>query len=564
MRKRFIIPIDEHVYEKVTGTIRDMLTNKEKDRKSIVRTVLAAEDVLKKLLDNRDEGAENVTLLIVRFMGSIRVTLSCPGQEFELFSNQDIGWDDVEVEDELGEKSRKTLREILVDSFSKNLHYRHSKGVNTVVIQGKENEYRMAYMTGICLLCGILFGFVMKFLPGDAFAAGLQAYFLDPIRTMFLNALKILVGPVVFFSMVCCIASCGNLSDIGKIGIKVLAMYLLTTVIAVCLGFGLFQIFPVGDPSLLEKSGGTLGAAMNAQEMGEMTEAIEAAEGGVSVKNTIVGIIPDNLISPFRENNLLQLIFIGIFLGAGIALLQDKHPQLASFFTRVRDLFMTLLEILCKLIPLAVFCNMACLVYATGTDVLLSIMSYVVLCAGAILCMICVYFVLIFLFTGLNPFIFAKRYVKVMLTALSLSSSTAALPMSMDTCRKMGISNRIVSFSLPLGSSINMDGSSLVMSIICMFMARVYGVEITPALLFTVLISIILLSLGAPSMAGADLAIVVVLLSQIGIPATAIALIMGIDTLLDMMQAMCNTTSDAAVALIVAKRSGELNTKMYV
>jgi len=564
MRKRFIIPIGEHVYEKVTETIRDMLTNKEKDRKSIVRTVLAAEDVLKKLLDNRDEGTENVTLLIAWFMGSIRVTLSCPGQEFELFSNQDIGWDDVEVEDELGEKSRKTLREILVDSFSKNLHYRHSKGVNTVVIQGKENEYRMAYMTGICLLCGILFGFAMKFLLGDAFAAGIQEYFLDPVRTMFLNALKILVGPVVFFSMVCCIASCGNLSDIGKIGIKVLAMYLLTTVIAVCLGFGLFQIFPVGDPTLLEKSGGTLGAAMNAEEMGEMTEAIEAAEGGVSVKDTIVGIIPDNLISPFRENNLLQLIFIGIFLGAGIALLQDKHPQLASFFVRIRDLFMTLLEILCKLIPLAVFCNMACLVYATGTDVLLSIMSYVLLCTGAILCMIFVYFVLIFLFTGLNPFIFAKRYVKVMLTALSLSSSTAALPQSMETCRKMGISNRIVSFSLPLGSSINMDGSSLVMSIICMFMARVYGVEITPALLFTVLISIILLSLGAPSMAGADLAIVVVLLSQIGIPATAIALIMGIDTLLDMMQAMCNTTSDAAVALIIAKRSGELNTKMYV
>jgi len=564
MRKRFIFPINEHVYEKVTGTIRDTLTSKEKDRKCITRIVLAAEDVLKKLLDNQADGAKNVTLLIIRFMGSIRVTLSCPGQEFELFSNRDIGWDDVEVEDELGEKSRKTLREILIDSYSKNLQYRHSKSVNTVVIRGKENEYRMVYMTGICLLCGILFGFAMKFLMGDAFSAGVQEYFLNPMRTMFLNALKILVGPVVFFSMVCCISSCGNLSDIGKIGVKVLAMYLLTTVIAVCLGFGLFHLFPVGDPSLLEKSGGVLGEAMNAEEMGEMTEAIEAAEGGVSVIDTIVNIIPDNVMTPFRENNLLQLIFLGIFLGAGISVLQDKQPQLETFFSRFRDLFMTLLEMLCKLIPLAVFCNMACLVYATGTDVLLSIMSYVLLCTGAILCMLGVYLVLIFLFTGLNPFIFAKRYVKVMLTALSLSSSTAALPQSMETCRKMGISNRIVSFSLPLGSSINMDGSSLVMSIICMFMARVYGVEITPALLFTVLISIILLSLGAPSMAGADLAIVVVLLNQIGIPASAIALIMGIDTLLDMMQAMCNTTSDAAVALIVAKRSGELNTKMYV
>ena len=564
MRKRFIFPIDDHVYEKVTGTIRETLIKKEKDRKCIVRIVLAAEDILKKLLDNRTDGAENITLLIIRFMGGIRVTLSCPGQVFELFSNKEIGWDEPEVEDELGEKSRKALREILLDSYSKNLNYRHANGTNTVDIKGKENEYRVAYMTGICLLCGILFGFAMKFLLGDAFAAGLQEYLLDPIRTMFLNALKILVGPVVFFSMVCCIAGCGNLSDTGKIGARVLFMYLLTTLIAVCLGFGLFHLFPVGDPSLLDKSGSALGTAMSAEEMGEMTEAIETAKGGVSVMDTIVSIIPDNIMTPFRENKLLQLIFLGILLGVGISVLQDKHPQLAVSFGRIRDLFMTLLDMLCKLIPFAVFCNMACLVYATGTDVLLSIMSYVLLCAGAILCMIFVYFVLIFLFTGLNPFIFAKRYVKVMLTALSLSSSTAALPQSMETCRKMGISNRIVSFALPLGSSINMDGSSLVMTIICLFMARIYGVEITPTLLFTVMISIILLSLGAPSMAGADLAIVVVLLSQIGIPATAIALIMGIDTLLDMMQAMCNTTSDAAVALIVAKRSGELNTKMYV
>ena len=554
--------IDEHIYERVAGAIRETLGGREKDRKCIDRVMPDAENALKKLLDNRDEGTERVKLIIIRIMGNIKVILSCAGKEFEFFSNDDIGWDD--MEDEMGEKSRKTIREVLVGSFSRNLNYRHVRDVNIVTILGKENEYRTIHITAICLLCGILFGFAMKYLFGDAFSAGLQEYCLDPVRTMFLNALKILVGPVVFFSMVCCISSCGNLSDIGKIGIRVLLMYLLTTVIAVCLGFGIFRVFPAGDPSLLEKSAGTLSAVTDEEEMEEMTEAIEAAEGGVSVIDTIVNIVSDNIITPFRENNLLQLIFLGVFMGMGISALQDRHPQLASFFARFRDLFMTMLGMLCKLVPIAIFCNMACLVYATGTDVLLSILSYVLLCAGAILCMILVYHLLIFLFTGLNPFIFSKRFLRVMLTAFSLSSSTAALPLSMDTCRKMGISHRIVSFSLPLGSSINMDGSSIVMSIICMFMARIYGVEITPALLFTVLISILLLSLGAPSMAGADLAIIVVLLHQIGIPATAIALIMGIDTLLDMMQAMCNTASDAAVALIVAKRSGELNTDMYV
>ncbi len=560
MRKTFSFPIDDSVYKNVRSAIQDTLAGKEKDRKMILRFMLSAEDVLGKMIENSDGQDGSVKLVIKKILGNIKVTLSCAGKEFDLVTNRDIGWAD--LGDEFGDSTQNAVREILFNRFSENLVYRHGKGVNTVTIKGKQNEYFTIYLTLLCLVGGILFGFLMKNLMGDALSSSLLTYCLDPIRTMFLNALSTLVGPVVFFSIVCCISNFGRLTDIGKIGSRILLMYLLTTAIAVCVGFLLFHFFPVGDPSLVERSGSTL-TAMGADQLEEMTEAVEMADEGVSIVDTIVNIISDDIVSPFMNNNLLQLLFLGIFLGAGISVLQDQHPQLRSTFERFKDLFLTLLDMLCKLIPLAVFCNMASLVYNTGTDVLLSILSYVLLCAAGILCMIVIYNILILLLAGINPLVFTQNYAKVMLTALTLSSSTAAMPVSMEACRKMGISNRIISFSIPLGSTINMDGSSLVMSIICMFMARIYGIVITPQLLCTVLISIILLSLGAPSMAGADLAIVVVLLGQIGVPATAIALIMGIDTLLDMMQAMCNTTSDGAVALIVAKRSGELNMEMY-
>ena len=560
MIRLFTFPINDTVYENVANALQNTLTKREKDRKNILRIMLSTEETLGKLLENSDRQDGNVRLTISRILGNIRVTLSCSGDEFELVTSTDIGWDD--SGEEMGERSQSVIREILINSFSSNMFYRHRNGRNTVTVKGKQNEYFMIYVTLICLISGILFGFLMKYLFGNTFSDGLQTYCLDPIRTMFLNALGILVGPVVFFSMVCCTSNFAKFTDIGKIGARILLMYLITTVIAVCVGFLLFHFFPVGDPSLVEKSGTAL-MAMDDEELEEMTEAVEIADNGVSVIDTIVNIITDNLVSPFMNNNLLQLLFIGIFMGAAISLLQDKQPQIRPFFVGANDLFLTMLDILCKLIPLAVFCNMACLVYVTGTDVLLSILSYVLLCVIGIICMIIIYNILILLMARINPLVFTKRYFKVMLTALSLSSSTASMPVSMAECRKMGISNKIVSFSIPLGSTINMDGSSLVMSIICLFMARIYGIEITPALLSTVLISIILLSLGAPSMAGADLAIIVVLLSQIGVPASAIALIMGVDTLLDMIQAMCNTTSDGTIALIVAKRSGELNMELY-
>ena len=560
MIKTFVFQIDDKIYENVTDTIRETLNKREKDRKNILRITLSAEEALGKMLENRDGQGDSVKLIISKILGNIRVTLICAGKEFELVSNNDIGWD--ESDDEIGERAQSTIREILINSFSENLIYRHKNGVNTVTVKGKENEYFTIYLTLICLVGGIAFGFLMKYVLGDAFSAGLMKFGLDPIRTMFLNALSILVGPVVFFSMVCCISNLGKLTDIGKIGIRVMLMYLLTTAIAVFLGFTLFHFFPVGDPSLIEKSGTTL-TTMDDEEVEEMNESIEVADEGVSIVGTIVNIIADNIVSPFINNDLLQILFLGIFMGAGVSVLNDKHPQLRPFFVRFNDLFLTLLDMLCKLIPLAVFCNMACLVYATGTDVLLSILSYILLCVAGIIGMIIIYNILILIMARINPITFTKNYLMVMLTALTLSSSTAAMPVSMETCKKMGISNKIASFSIPLGSTINMDGSSLVMSIICLFMCNIYGVEVTPTLLATILISIILLSVGAPSMAGADLAIVVVLLSQIGIPATAIALIMGVDTLLDMMQAMCNTTSDGAIALIIAKRTGELDMAKY-
>ena len=212
MVKKFVFPINHEIYENVTTAIQKTLTKNEKDRKNILQIMVSAEDVLGKMVENSDGQDGSVKLVISRILGNIKVRLSCAGEKFELITDKDICWDD--SEEEMGENSQNIIREILINRFSENLVYRHRNHVNTVIVKGKQNEYFMIYMTLICLAAGIAFGFLMKYVLGDAFSAGLQSYVLEPARTMFLNALGILVGPVVFFSMVCCISNFGRLTDI--------------------------------------------------------------------------------------------------------------------------------------------------------------------------------------------------------------------------------------------------------------------------------------------------------------------------------------------------------------
>lgn len=553
--------IGNNIVNNVTGFVKDNASCRNKNH--VNRLVLLAEESVKLLISHKSEEAESVEVTTKKSFGISQIILSCRGEKFSFIEDSDLGLD--LNNEELLEDSDDLIRNIVLNKFSEHISYKYSKGKNIVIITEEKHEHKEVAFALLAMLLGILAGYILKNFASESFSNMLIDDILLPFRTLFVDALKMLIGPIVFLAMVVCISQFKSISEIGKIGIKLLGMYIFTTVLAVCIGFLLFELFPVGNKEIANQLSDIVSETMaDEEEAEELIEAKEVSDSSnFSIKDMIVGIVPDNVISPFKESNLLQILFLAIFTGIGISIVSSHYPVLKQFFEGLNEAFMSLMGMLCKLIPAAIFANMICLVYQTGEEVLKSIAGFMLLAIGGIVCMMVIYNVLIILFAKLSPLPFIKKFGKTAITAFSLSSSTAAMPLSLESCKRMGISNKVASFAIPLGSTINMDGSSLVMSIACLYMARIFDIEITPALLLSILISVVLLSLGAPSMAGADLAIIAILISQIGVPVYAIALIMGIDTILDMMQAMSNTTGDAAVALIVARNSSLLDEERY-
>ena len=270
-----------------------------------------------------------------------------------------------------------------------------------------------------------------------------------------------------------------------------------------------------------------------------------------------------NIVKPFLEADMLQIIFIAIICGAAVGMIGDYSKGLKTLFESFNILFLKITTLIVKFIPLAVLCSMTSLVMLTGTETLLAIMSFFGTFVLALAVMLLAYCVLVFMIARLNPIILLKKHASAMMASFSLASSNAAMPFNIKSCHRLGISSRISSFSIPLGATVNMDGSCIYMAVAGLFLAKVFGVDMGGSELFSMVFSIIVLSIGAPGIPGAGLVCLSVLLTQIGVPAEALSLVMGIDSLLGMFRTAVNSAGDVAVSLIVAKSEKLLDVEKY-
>jgi Na+/H+-dicarboxylate symporter len=369
---------------------------------------------------------------------------------------------------------------------------------------------------------------------------------------MFLNALKMIIGPVVFFSIVSCISQFDSLRDLGKIGAKVMVMYIFTTLLAVAVGFIGFFIINPGDSSLMA-------FVTDAAE-----STIETANAtNISLLDTIVNIVPSNIVTSFLESDMLQIIFIAVLCGVAVGMIGDFSKTLRNFFEACNQLFLKVTTIIVKFIPIAVLCSMTSLVMTTGNETLLAIISFVGTFILSLAIMLGVYCLLVIIFARLNPIPLLKKHAPTMLTNFSLASSNAAMPFNINSCKKLGVSSKVCSFSIPLGATVNMDGSCIYMAVAGLFLANVFGIKIDGSALFSMVFSIIVLSVGAPGIPGSGLVCLSVLLTQLGVPAEALSLVMGVDAILGMFRVVINSTGDVAVSLIVAKSEKLLDVEKY-
>ena len=512
-------------------------------------TMLMAEESIVCMMSHTKEH-ENIEIVFKKLFGNISLNISARGETFDI-SEESILTGDMDFDGVSGD-AEATIRNLIIRSQSDIFQYKNKLHQNTIRLIVKRSERMQLYLTLGAMLFSIILGIALKLLLSASAQNMLNEYLLTPVKVMFLNALKMIVGPVVFFSIVTCLSQFDSIQDLGKIGLKVMGMYLFTTLLAVLVGIGVFGLIQPGDASLSQY---VTDAASKTIET--------AGSTSISLLDTVVNIVPSNIVKPFLEADMLQIIFIAIISGMAVGMIGDYSKSLKNLFEAFNMLFLKITTLIVKLIPLAVLCSMTSLVMLTGTETLLAIMSFFGTFILALAAMLMVYCALVFIITRLNPIILLKKHASAMMASFSLASSNAAMPFNMKSCQRLGISPRICSFSIPLGATVNMDGSCIYMAVAGLFLAKVFGIHMGGSELFSMIFSIIVLSIGAPGIPGAGLVCLSVLLTQIGVPAEALSLVMGIDSLLGMFRTAVNSAGDVAVSLIVAKSERLLDTEKY-
>ena len=515
-------------------------------RKEVVRNMLAAEEVMTVLLAHGEQ-MQDMHLSVRRVFEDISVEIAVKGKEFSFAESLSFGAD-LDTED-LGPEAEQTIRNAILKSVVEDLKYRHRGGLNSVRITVQRSKRAMLYKTLGAMVLAIVIGILLRLLVPETFCGVLNDNILVPVKTMFMNALKMIVTPVVFFSIVSCIGQFTNLSEMGKIGGKVVGLYLCTTVIATAVGVGMFYLFRPGSPAA---------TAIAAGAEGYTAQALE-----ISLKDMIVGIVPSNIVKPFLEADMLQLIFLAVLCGIAVGMIGKYSKMLSDLFTACNELFLKITVLLVQFMPLAAFCSILSMMLQTGAESLLSILSIFGVLFLSLMVMMAVYCLMMVVFSRINPIPFCRRYAPTMVQVFSMASSNAALPLNIDACKKLGVSPKVYSLSLPLGATINMDGTCIYLSIVALALARVYGVQVPPASLLSVVLSIIVLSVGAPGVPGSGLICLSVLLTQLGVPVEAVGLMMGIDPLIGMLRCMSNCLGDVAVSCIVAKKENLMDMDAY-
>lgn len=366
----------------------------------------------------------------------------------------------------------------------------------------------------------------------------------------FIRLMQMLVVPLVFCSLICGATAIGDSKTLGKVGVKIIGFYIFTTMMAVAVALGI---------GLLIKPG--MGLDMSQIQTAE----VAASSDSVSFAETLLNIIPKNPIGALANGEMLQVIVFALIVGVILAKLQDKTQLVTNFFQQGNDIMMEMTMMVMSLAPIGVFSLIARTFATIGFSAFVPLAKYMiaVLIALAIQCF-GIYQILLKLFTGLNPVKFIRKFFPVMAFAFSTATSNATIPLSIDTLhKKMGVSKKISSFTIPLGATINMDGTSIMQGVAVMFAAQAFGIQLTPMDYITVIGTATLASIGTAGIPSVGLVTLTMVFNSVGLPVEAIGIIMGIDRILDMARTAVNITGDAVCTTIVACQNGAVDKEVF-
>jgi len=398
---------------------------------------------------------------------------------------------------------------------------------------------------------GIVVGLAINLTGLNAKGSWTELYVVNGLfhiaGTMFVTALKMLVAPLVFFSLISGVIGIGDIRELGKVGAKAFVLYLLTTAIAITVALSIAHFSGIGQGVELSST-----ATFSAKEAPPLSQVL-------------IDIVPGNVVNAFATGKMLQIIFFSILVGISILMVGKKALPVVELVEISNEIMMKMVNIIMAVAPYAVFALLGKAIANLGLDLLADLAGYVVVLVGVLLFHLFVtLMIILMLFSGKSPGIFLKKMREVQVFAFSTSSSNATIPVTLRVVTdRLGVHNSIASFTVPFGATINMDGTAIMQGVATVFIANAYGVDLGLTGYLTVILMSVLASIGTAGVPGVGLIMLSMVFTQVGLPVEGIGLILGVDRILDMIRTAVNVTGDATVSVIVAKSEKKLDETIY-
>ncbi|MBX3292145.1 MAG: dicarboxylate/amino acid:cation symporter [Acidobacteria bacterium] len=406
------------------------------------------------------------------------------------------------------------------------------------------------------MAAGVIFAAILiQFSWGKGFIVD----WIKPFGTIFINVLKLIAIPLILASLIKGISDLNNITQLSKIGFRTLGFYVMTTVLAVSLGLVIVNVVKPGN-AVTEDTRAQLMASYEKQAGDRITAAEKQKQAGPL--KPLEDLVPENIVAAASSNgNMLQVIVFAIFFGIGLILIpKESAAPVKGFFSGLNDVVLKMIDLIMLAAPFGVFALLAAIVAeAPGTDLFIALLWYAVSVVLGLALLYCLYLTLVWVFAKRSPSFFLKGIIPAQLLAFSTSSSAATLPVTMERVTEhLGVDEEVASFVLPIGATVNMDGTSLYQAVAAVFIAQTFGMELSLGVQLGIILTATLASIGSAAVPGAGMVMLVIVLAQAGIPEVGLALIFAIDRPLDMCRTTINVTGDATVSMIVANSIGKL------
>ena len=520
----------------VSMKIEEYLREHNTDAKDIQTALLLLEEVSVRFLEHSPN--DPVKVRVRNRLGSISLILSNEAEDFNPIS---------EIKD-WGTESEDYFRTLILRANAEKLDYARQSGRNVVHIKARKPKNRMMVLALLMLVAGTVLGLVMVHIMGVGSAKAFDYQVFETVSAMFFNALGMLIIPMIFCSVVTTIAGLSSLSDTGRLGGKALRTYMTTTALAILVGFGSAYLFlPRKLPD----------AVMTLAEGHATASTVQLG------RDTLIGLIPKDIVAPIQNANIMQVMLLAVFVGMALGVLGEKIQVLNRLIEDLTNLFQTLVNMVAAFMPLVTLTATASLMINVGLPVI-PLLGRLILTEIIAVAIMWVIYSLQLGIRGISPIPFWRALPGYFRKSGLPNYSGAYLPYSMELCtRKFGVSPRVTSFTTSLGATINMDGACVHFVLCSILFARLYNVALDANMIATIAIAVFILSMGDSAVQNSSLISMTSILTMMGVPTSALGLILGVDAVLDMFRCGSNIIGDLSATLTIGKSEGEMDREKY-